>query len=189
MTHDVFISHSSKDKTVSDAVCATLEGKGIRCWVAPRDILAGANWGESIIDAISHSRVMVLILSSHSNISQQVMREVERAVNKGMVIIPLRVEDIPLSKSLEYFLSTAHWLDAYTAPLSGHLEELANRVEQLISDAPVPERELTPSPTPRPSKRPWVIGVAAMASLAALILVIGLIVSSQNGPHEPNTDN
>jgi hypothetical protein len=66
MAHDVFLSHSSKDKTVADAVCATLEGHSIRCWVAPRDIPAGANWGESIIDAITASKVMVVILSSDS---------------------------------------------------------------------------------------------------------------------------
>jgi hypothetical protein len=190
MAHDVFISHSSDDKTISDAVCATLEGRGIRCWVAPRDILAGANWGESIVDAITDSRVMVLILSSNSNISQQVMREVERAVNKGTVIIPLRVEDIPLSKSLEYFLSTAHWLDAYSGPLSKHLEVLADRIEQLISDAPVPDRELmTPAPAPRSSKRRWVWGGISAATLAMLVLVVGLIMPSRQGPDEDNAEN
>jgi hypothetical protein len=40
MAHDVFISYSSKDKPVADAVCAGPEGRGIRCWVAPRDIHA-----------------------------------------------------------------------------------------------------------------------------------------------------
>ena len=82
MSDDVFLSHSSKNKTVADAVCATLEGRGIRCWVAPRDIPAGANWGAAIIDGIAGSKVMVVILSSDSNISPQVMREAERAVNK-----------------------------------------------------------------------------------------------------------
>jgi hypothetical protein len=115
--HNVFLSHSSKDKEVADAVCATLEGRGIRCWVAPRDIPAGANWGESIIDGITVTKVMVVILSSDSNESSQVMREVERAVNKDSAIIPFKIKDIPLSKSLEYFLSTAHWLDASTPRL------------------------------------------------------------------------
>ena len=41
MAHDVFISYSAKDKTTADGVCATLEAKGIRCWIAPRDILPG----------------------------------------------------------------------------------------------------------------------------------------------------
>src|SRR3990172_6799228 len=106
MAHDVFISYSAKDKPTADAACATLETKGIRCWMAPRDILAGTNWGASVIRALGESRVMVLVFSSHSNHSQQVLREVERAVSKGAIIIPLRIEDVPLSEDMEYFIST-----------------------------------------------------------------------------------
>jgi hypothetical protein len=40
--HDVFISYSSKDKTVADSVCAKLEQEKISCWIAPRDILPTA---------------------------------------------------------------------------------------------------------------------------------------------------
>ena len=50
MAHDVFISYSTKDKPTADAACAALEAKGIRCWIAPRDILPGSDWGEAIID-------------------------------------------------------------------------------------------------------------------------------------------
>ena len=39
MSHDVFISHSSIDKATSDAMTTALESAGIRCWVAPRDIM------------------------------------------------------------------------------------------------------------------------------------------------------
>ena len=39
MAHDVFISYPAEDKITADAVCATLEAKEIRCWIAPRDIL------------------------------------------------------------------------------------------------------------------------------------------------------
>ena len=53
-SHDVFISHSTKNKTIADAVCATLEAHGIRCWMAPRDIKPGADWGESILDGIEN---------------------------------------------------------------------------------------------------------------------------------------
>lgn len=34
MAHNVFISYSSKDKTIADAVCAGLEMEKIRCWIA-----------------------------------------------------------------------------------------------------------------------------------------------------------
>ncbi|MFP4660789.1 MAG: TIR domain-containing protein [Halanaerobiales bacterium] len=38
MAHDVFISYSTRDKHVADAVCNALEYNKIRCWIAPRDI-------------------------------------------------------------------------------------------------------------------------------------------------------
>src|SRR5437764_6933136 len=120
MGHDVFISYSSRDKSVADAVCAGLERAGVRCWIAPRDIEPGAEWSAAIIDAISASRVMIVIFSADANESVQVRREVERAVSKGLTIVPLRLEDVPLSKSLEYFMSTPHWLDAMTPPLEAH---------------------------------------------------------------------
>ncbi len=85
--YDVFVSYSSKDKTTCDALCATFENKGIRCWIAPRDILPGANWGEAIIRGIEQCQVMVLVFSAHSNESPQVKREVERAVSKGIPVI------------------------------------------------------------------------------------------------------
>ena len=94
MAHDVFISYSSKDKPTADGACAVLEARGLRCWIAPRDILPGQDWGEAIVDAISASKVFVLVFSSHANASQQIKREVERAVHHALPIIPLRIEDV-----------------------------------------------------------------------------------------------
>ncbi len=34
MAHDVFLSYSSKDKAVADAVCHALESDGVRVWMA-----------------------------------------------------------------------------------------------------------------------------------------------------------
>ncbi|MFP6602925.1 MAG: toll/interleukin-1 receptor domain-containing protein, partial [Pirellulaceae bacterium] len=127
MMHDVFLSHSSKDKEVADAVCESLESQEIGCWVAPRDIRVGVEWGEAIVEAIEDAKVFVVIISSHSNESPHVKREIERAVNKGLSIIPVRIDDVPLSKALEYFLGLTHWLDATTPPLQDHLETLTSR--------------------------------------------------------------
>lgn len=136
MAHEVFISFSTKDKPTADAVCAVLEARGIRCWMAPRDVLPGVDWGEAIIDAINETAIMVLVLSRNANESVQLKREVERAVHKGTIIIPFRIEDVPLSKALEYHISTTHWLDALTPPLESHLAHLADRIEGLLKRTP-----------------------------------------------------
>jgi tetratricopeptide (TPR) repeat protein len=133
--HDVFISYSSRDKPVSDAVCATLEAKGIRCWVAPRDVLPGTNYPRAIVEAIEASRVMVLIFSSHSNASPHVVRELSHAVSKGVIIVPFRIEDIPLSKDMEYLIGIPHWLDAMTQPLGESIAVLAETVSTLLRSA------------------------------------------------------
>jgi TPR repeat protein len=128
MSHDVFISHSARDKPYADRVCMKLESRGIRCWVAPRDIRPGMNWGSAIVEAIDGARVMLLLFSSHANGSPQVSREVERAVNKGLVVVPVRVEDVKPSGDLEYFLGTPHWLEAITPPFERHLDHIADSV-------------------------------------------------------------
>jgi ketosteroid isomerase-like protein len=140
MAHDVFISYSSKDKAVADAVCATLEARKIRCWIAPRDVLPGMPYGQALSDALHASRVMVVVLSSNSNASQQVMREVEAAVDRGITIVPLRIEDVQPSGSMEFFLKAIHWLDALTPPLEQHLQKLAESIQRLLeSSSPAPD--------------------------------------------------
>lgn len=133
MSVQTFISYAVKDKDVADDICEHLEGSGLKCWIGPRDVLPGSDWGEAIIDAISQSRLMVLVYSENANRSMQVKREVERAAGKGVPIIPFRIEDVPTSKSLEYHLSTAHWLDALSYPLEPHLRYLSEIVRKMTA--------------------------------------------------------
>src|SRR5687767_5533525 len=92
--HDVFISHSSADEAWAHAALAALEGLGLHCWIAPRDILAGQTWAGAIVDAIHRCRLMVLILSRDSNGSPQVTRELAQAAERGVHVLPLRVDDV-----------------------------------------------------------------------------------------------
>jgi hypothetical protein len=140
MAHDVFISHSVKDKATADAVCAMLESQGVRCWIAPRDVMPGMEWGECIIEAIEQTRVMVLVFTADANASAQIRREIERAVNHGVAILPVRIENVMPGRALEYFIGNVHWLDALTPPLEAHLKNLAGTVKMLLArlDQPPP---------------------------------------------------
>ncbi|HAB15025.1 MAG TPA: toll/interleukin-1 receptor domain-containing protein [Verrucomicrobiota bacterium] len=131
MAHDVFISYSTPDRVVADAVCAALEALN-RCWIAPRDVLAGTDYGEAILNAIEDCLVMVLVFSEHANGSPHVRREVERAVSKGKIIVPFRIENVPPSKSMEYGLSTTQWLEAWTPPLEMRIAELVECISRLL---------------------------------------------------------
>jgi Tol biopolymer transport system component len=185
---DVFISFSTPDKPAADAACATLEAVGIRCWIAPRDILPGTDYAESIIDAIESAKIFVLIFSGHANASRQIKLEVERAVSKGLPIIPLRIEDIMPSKTLEYFISTPHWLDAFTPPLEAHLKQLAASVQALLAirasrhqsidptkqSAPAPAADFGAASYADQAHSRRRIGLTALGIGAALIVILAV---------------
>jgi CHASE2 domain-containing sensor protein len=127
MAHAVFISYVSEDLATAEAVCHGLEALGVCCWIAPRDIPPGMEWPAAIIDAITQSRALVLIFSSHTNQSHQVPREIERAVDKGIPVICLRIERVEPTASLEYFMGVVHWVDAMTS-----LERSITRVADAV---------------------------------------------------------
>jgi hypothetical protein len=182
MAHDVFISHSSDDKSVADAICATLEQEGIRCWIAPRDIRPGSEWSGALMEAIEHSRVLVLVLSRAANGSHDVIREVEGAIRLGVPVIPFRIEDVIPSGGLRYHLGTLHWLDAMTPPLRAHLRPLAETVRAILGaerSAPIVETRAVP-------RRRYLVavgGAGLLIALAAIFLVARM--STQQAPPEP----
>jgi virulence-associated protein VapD len=133
MAHDIFICHSSTDKQVAQAICAALETKNIRCWIAPRDVIPGREYGDEILNAISDSKVVVVVFSSEANISPQVRREVERAVSKAKMILPFRIDNTLPSGAMEFCLSNTHWLDAITPPIQQHISKLVDIICSTLS--------------------------------------------------------
>ncbi len=167
MAHDVFISYSHTDKPTADAACATLESRGIRCWIAPRDVLPGDEYASALVGAIHSSRLLVLVFSSGANQSPQVLREVERAVSKGLPILPLRIEDVAPSAAMEYYISSRHWLDALTTPLEQHLVQLADTVTLLLARSPGASPPAPPAPAVRTVPPPVIEERAAPVAEAA----------------------
>ena len=132
MTSDVFVSYSQPDREIAFELVAKLEAHDISVWIAPRDITPAADWAAEIIEAISSSRLMVLVFSDCCNASPQVCREVERAVHRKLPILPLRIEDVLPARSLEYFLSTQHWFDAFPPPREPHYAHLIAHITALL---------------------------------------------------------
>jgi TIR domain-containing protein/F5/8 type C domain-containing protein len=129
MKRVVFISHSSADRPIAERLCAYLEQNGVGCWIAPRDVTPGKNYGAAIVDAIDECRIFVLILSSQSNKSRQVVREVERAASTDSVILPFRIEDVQPSRDIAFYVSAAHWLDAANYPVDEQFDELLAAIQ------------------------------------------------------------
>jgi hypothetical protein len=147
---DVFVSYASADRDVAFRIVGYLEEQGIRCWVAPRDVGPGVEYGQAIIDAIGEVRALVLVLSDQSNESQFVRKEVERAVSKTKPVLPVRIREVTPSGALEFYISSAQWVDAWKSPMEQHLGPLVAAIKAMGTPGSAPVRS-TPAPRPAPA--------------------------------------
>lgn len=180
----IFISYASAQRKVAEQLCTFFEASGKECWIAPRNIPAGSNYGEEIIKGIEGSDALVLVFDAAANESQHVLREVERAVNRKLPIVVYRLDDTVPSKAMEYFLLSIQWLDAEgvsersLGALEGALERQVgeNSVEQPLEETTkktdLPEG-INPHVKIPMKKRLWIL-FAVMAILAVMV-VLGTI--------------
>jgi len=129
-TPDVFISYASQDTATADAIVEFLERHGLRCWVAPRDVVPGSLYADEIVGAINEARVVVLVLSEHSVKSPHVGKEIERASSKRRRIIALRTDSAPLTRAFEYFLSESQWVDLGTGGTEAAAAKLVEAIRR-----------------------------------------------------------
>ena len=188
---DVFVSYSSKNKNVADAIVAEFEKNGIRCWYAPRDIVPGASWVSAITEAIQSAKVQVLVFTDESNVSRQVMNEVAVAFNEGKTIVPFRLTDAKMSGEFEYYLSRVHWLDAVKPPLNDNVVQLRQYVGDILSGADkvagISEQPMLPIQPTVKSRRispAILIGIIA-AFLVVFLLIVLLLLQSYKSYQQP----
>ena len=128
--HDIFISYSSMDNDIADAVCKFLEQNGHECWIAPRNIKAGKNYASQINDAIKSAKILVLIYSRHAQRSNFVTNEVGIAYQNGIALLPFMVDESLPEDDFEIYLKNIHWISAFP-DVENHFEKLVLTVEQL----------------------------------------------------------
>jgi len=194
MSHDIFVSYSSKDKAVADAVVSALENSGLRTWVAPRDVKPSADWGDSISEAISSCKMVLLIFSGHSNRSKHVRDEIYYAISEEKIILPFRIEKLDPTGSMRLHLSSRHWLDAYQPSWQVHINQLVGSAADSIGHKLATPATLVEAPAPVPGahkqpgrKTPWLwIGLAAGAT--TVLSVAGMLWFGRgDGGGEPHT--
>lgn len=170
---DIFVSYATADRDAAFRIVGFLEGQGIHCWVAPRDVAPGVEYGHAIINAIEQCKALVLVLSDQSNDSQFVRKEVERAVSKTKVVLPVRIREVTPSGSLEFYISSAQWVDAWKTPMEQHLMPLVAAIKAMNSPDAAPVRSAplhaasAPAPTQAVAHSPLLIAIAVIAVLAA----------------------
>ena len=168
MNYDVFISFANNDAHTANAICRHLEQQEVKCWIAPRDIETGVNWAEAIVDVIPKVKIFLLVFSEQSNMSKQVIREVELAIKSEAVIIPVRIENVQPTKSMAYYLSSVQWMNANQPLTNNQLDHIYKTVKKNLEKKPsIINAE--PNKTLLHPKRKKIIWAVSMTVIVLLI--------------------
>src|SRR5688572_26396331 len=128
--YSAFISYASENRDEAEKICASLEQRGLVCWIAPRDVRAGREYADEIIRGLERSAAVVLVLSEAANTSVFVLREIERAIAKEINVVPVRIEEVTPSPGLELFISGTHWLDVWRGDWDNHMDRLVRDLDE-----------------------------------------------------------
>jgi TolB-like protein/Flp pilus assembly protein TadD len=189
-TPAVFISYASQDAAVAAALVEALEQNGIACWIAPRDVKAGALYADAIVRAISSAKAFVLVLSENAIASSHVGKEIERASSKKRPIIALRIDAAPLTPALEYFLSESQWVEAQAGNIDAACVKLINAIRepaQAARESPVCAAPGTSNGTahaahPKLRRKGIVLAVGLAVGLAVVAMVLTALLADRFWP-------
>jgi TolB-like protein/Tfp pilus assembly protein PilF len=175
-TPDVFISYASQDAAVADAIVGALERAGLRCWIAPRDVVPGALYADEIVRAITEAKVVAVVLSQAAAASSHVRREIERASSKHRRIVALRTDAALPPRAFEYFLSESQWIDVGSGGIEAAAAKLVDAVRRHLAPMSAAARNVALAPRldrrVATLQRRWVF----LASAAVLALALASFV-------------
>lgn len=157
----IYVSHSDKNEKTTKRICEMLESNGHSCMFAVSD---------------SRCDVLLLVLSGDSNQSEQVLREIEYAVSHCIPTLVYQIEDVKLSKPLEYFLMSNQWIvgkdaDNYEKILEGikNIEDNRPRENGKDEDVPVDTKR---NKTAHKDKRKRVLEIIEFTAVAAICIIM-----------------
>ncbi len=126
MTYDIFISYRRSDRELVAAVVHRLEARGVGVWY-DADIEGGADWRETIVEALTNSDMLAIFFSEECNASRQLKKELAVADNLGKPVVPILIEDTQPRGAYLYELADRNWIKAWPEPME-RIDELVEHL-------------------------------------------------------------
>ncbi|MEY4761983.1 MAG: hypothetical protein RLZZ200_1839 [Pseudomonadota bacterium] len=190
MSADIFISFATLDSKIANTICTALENRGFSCWISSRNISPGDNFQSSIVRAIRNAKVLLLVYSSNSNRSDEVTKELALASQQKLMVVPLRLENVPPSDAFAYEFATRQWIDLFAdweqamnnlcARLSAALEDDRSNVDTIVLGKPtLQDPEAVAKAASARQRHRLIVGVSIAIGVLALIVLASQFVGGR----------
>jgi Tol biopolymer transport system component len=190
MNTEVFVSYSNQDYERAMPLVERLRSAGVAVWIDEGGIDAATLWSESIVEAIAECHVLIMMVSSHSTDSHNVVKEVMIASESKKTILPIYLEPAEIPAKLKYQLTGIQhleWFDGGNDEVFETLKDgLAKRGVTIDGKTPTAQApgQAPQKQTRRPHRPPTNkaqasatknIALAALSIACALLLTLNFL--------------
>ncbi len=176
----IHIIHEKEDKKIAIQISQFLQSKGFTATL------------NDITSENSNSEVAVLIFSQKNNRSEKIISKYDYVFENDVPLIPFIISDVELSVSMQHFLNTHDWINAFDVSSKEAINDLSVLVTELVS----PDKKNVPkkvtkntndnSEDKKDSKqKAMIIGVIAIFALILMYFIFGgknNVISNSSNP-------
>ncbi len=168
-----FISYCSRQQKDADSLRLLLHQHHIDTWMAPYDIPEGSAYADVINSAIANAACVVLLLTTDTQSSVYVDKEVERALHYRKTIAPIQLDHVVLNDSFAFYLCNQQivMVPALDASLP-EMQRLITHLAWLCEDRLPQAKEALDASRDRRVRRQRTGRLLTGLGLAALLLLL-----------------
>jgi TolB-like protein/Flp pilus assembly protein TadD len=127
---DVFISYSREDKDRVLELAGRLRAAGVSLWIDQGSIDGATLWGEEIVNALDHAKVLLLVVTAAAARSHNVAKEVVLFSERKGHILPVHLEQTAIPPSLKYPLAGIQHIEYFHGDPDENLKTILRSLER-----------------------------------------------------------
>lgn len=159
---------------MAQELCALLESRGVRCWIAPRNIDPGAEYADEIVRGIRSCDALILVATPAAIASNNVLNELEQAHKADKTIFTVMVGKPQITPRFDYYIARLHWIES----ANGAMGDVATRLADVMTGHKAwPDVATPPSLGRRLSYDRRAFWGSLVACLLTLALAAGIVWS------------
>lgn len=172
ISKNILISCTASDLHTADNIRHFLEQNGFSCRVQGGNKSSYDSTGDDPAEVFGWADAFVLIVSEAANLSGGIRRDIDEAVNCGLSVLPIRVEDIEPSRSLRYYLGPYQWIEAFGDEIDKYLEVLLKALRS--------SGDIAIGTTDQIRKPKWMRLLAIPAAILFFLVILQFIKAGRN---------
>ncbi|MBN2893823.1 MAG: toll/interleukin-1 receptor domain-containing protein [Bacteroidales bacterium] len=166
----ISIIYEKEDKKLAIRISQSLENKGFKCTLDKLSSLEVQNPKN-----IGDIELAILIFSQKSNHSESIMSEYDFIFDNDITFVPFVITDVELSVTMQHFLNSHDWINAFDVNSSDAINDLGILVNELINGenaSPPPTKQKTEKFKSKTEKTGNKNQTYAIIAVSAIFLVI-----------------